>query len=208
MRLREAATNDIFTGLLPPEVVHVSAMHRDAIQHTHGNKRYRSNHGRDDRRGMNDSGVISSCRDVSGLGTRRSMQSVREIINARSPLVSLLFPTPMESAAQNQLFERAKKRAEKEKRDTEWKQAQSTLPTPRGEGGGNKTSFAGAKGRPAVRGATGAMRTGKVVYNSGKGRPRKKRGAALFGFERALCAGATHGSAPAACFTRVPETLV
>eukprot|EP00946_MAST-07B_sp_MAST-7B-sp1_P003661 g3661.t1 len=193
MRLREAATNDISTGLLPPEVVHVSAMHREAIQHAHGNKRYRSNHGRDGRRGLDDdeSGVMSSCRDISGLGARRSMQSVREIINARSPLVSLLFPTPMESAAQNQLFERAGKfirkkkraveRAEKEKRDAEWTQAQSMLPTPRGEGSGSKANFAGAKGRPAVRGATGAMRTGKVVYNSARGRPRKKRGAALFG---------------------------
>ena len=193
-RLQEAATNDIFTGLLPPEVAQVSAVYQNAVRDAHGKKRFRS--GTDGRGsgGRRSREEISSRRDTSGLGTRRSMQSVREIINTRSPLVSLLLPTPMERAAQNHLLHRAGKlarkkkkveeRAERERQEAEWKQAQATLPTPRGNNdtGSDGLAWGGAKkAGPAVRGATGAARTGKVVYNGGKGGTRKKRGAALFG---------------------------
>jgi hypothetical protein len=199
-RLQEAATNDIFTGLLPPEVAHVSAIHQNAVRNAYGKKRFRSGSGGvRGRGGPSNAGDIGSRRDTSGLETRRSMQSVREIINTRSPLVSLLLPTPMERAAQNHLLERAgrlvhkkkraEERAERERQKAEWEQAQAMLPPPRqindrsSSGGGSSNSIKGrnsAKAPPVVRGATGATRTGKVVYNGEKGRSRKKRGAALF----------------------------
>lgn len=195
-RLQEAATNDVSTGLLPPEVASLSAIYRTRNQKSRGKKRLSVRH----KVNSDDEVGIYAQRDITGLGTRRSMQSVREIINARSPLVSLLFPTPMERAAQNQLLERANKlsrrqkiveereRLKKEQEEAEWKHAKSLLPRPNGPNEKHTVSKSDGKGSGQVRGATGATRKGSrtktkvgpATYNGTKGGVRVKRGAALF----------------------------
>ena len=46
----------------------------------------------------------------SGLDGRRNMSSVREIINARSPLVSMLLPTPVEASANARMMKIVQRR--------------------------------------------------------------------------------------------------
>jgi hypothetical protein len=78
-RLREAASNDATTGLLPSGV---TSLFNGGNNGTGGNARQ--------------------------FASRRSMSSVREIINARSPLVSMLLPTPEESSANARMASKLK----------------------------------------------------------------------------------------------------
>jgi hypothetical protein len=113
---------------------------------------------------------------VFGMGrtsgsSRRSMSSVREIINARSPLVSMLLPTPVEASANAQMMKRARSTSKKTTRPkVENKPA-------------SKNRAAGVTSTSKAERKSGQVRGSAVVPKLGrrdKVQPHRKRGAALF----------------------------
>ena len=100
---------------------------------------------------------------------KRSMSSVREIINARSPLVSMLLPTPVEASANAQMMKRVGNMKKNRKRIAI--KVNNVI----------KTKVIRSS---SSNGKRDQIQVGKVVPRLGKrgnnNKPHRKRGAALF----------------------------